>query len=449
MADRELPGYATAIREARVARGWTRPRLAYEIEQVIKSDSERPPERDNLLRMIRSWENGEHQPKGHNRELLGRAFKMTEARLFEASREAWNLESGWLDLYGTMMAALDPEGLDMERRVFLRQAAAAVGGATLASSIQPGDVEPWERLLFTLQQSGRVDPITIEDLGRMTTDLELLYAEVSSLDLLKPVKGHLHVITRLLSGNVAEAERRQLHSIAGETAGIAGWLASDLGRDQDALAYYETGMWAAREARDGALGAYLVGSASTLPAFRKSPQATLRLLDDGAFGFKTAQATASTRAWLAALEAEAHSKARDEVATLEAFEKAGNAFKRQEKAPLRPRAEFFDPGRLAGERGLCYIRLARFDDAQVALHEARRRLDPAAKIRPRVLTGLATAYAEQGRVAEACQLASESLAIARRTHTALSLSQVKDVRRRLDRWKDARAVRRLDEQLSA
>jgi hypothetical protein len=134
--------------------------LAYEIEQVIKSDSERPPERDNLLRMIRSWENGEHQPKGHNRELLGRAFKMTEARLFEASREAWNLESGWLDLYGTMMAALDPEGLDMERRVFLRQAAAAVGGATLASSIQPGDVEPWERLLFTLQQSGRVDPIT-------------------------------------------------------------------------------------------------------------------------------------------------------------------------------------------------------------------------------------------------------------------------------------------------
>src|SRR5206468_2184824 len=111
MADRELPGYATAIREARAARGWTRPRLAYEIEQVIKSDSERPPERDNLLRMIRSWENGEHEPKGHNRELLGRAFKMTEARLFEASRESLNLGSGWLDLYGTMMAALDPEGL--------------------------------------------------------------------------------------------------------------------------------------------------------------------------------------------------------------------------------------------------------------------------------------------------------------------------------------------------
>jgi len=39
------------------------------------------------------------------------------------------------------------------------------------------------------------------------------------------------------------------------------------------------------------------------------------------------------------------------------------------------------------------------------------------------------------------------LRIATRTRTALSFQQVYDVRRQLERWRDSRAVRELDEQL--
>lgn len=74
MTNRELPAYALAIRRARAKRQWSRPRLAYELEQVIKSESKEPPGRESLIRMLRAWENGEHKPDDFNRERLATAL---------------------------------------------------------------------------------------------------------------------------------------------------------------------------------------------------------------------------------------------------------------------------------------------------------------------------------------------------------------------------------------
>jgi transcriptional regulator with XRE-family HTH domain len=74
MADRQLPAYAVAIRRARAERGWSRGRLAYELEQVIKREGMEPPARESLIRMLRSWQNGEHKPDGYNRERLIKAL---------------------------------------------------------------------------------------------------------------------------------------------------------------------------------------------------------------------------------------------------------------------------------------------------------------------------------------------------------------------------------------
>jgi len=74
MTNRELPAYALAIRRARARRQWSRPRLAYEVEQVIKSEGKEPPGRESLIRMLRAWENGEHNPDDFNRERLATAL---------------------------------------------------------------------------------------------------------------------------------------------------------------------------------------------------------------------------------------------------------------------------------------------------------------------------------------------------------------------------------------
>jgi transcriptional regulator with XRE-family HTH domain len=74
MTDHELPAYAAAIRRARAERGWSRGRLAYELEQVIRRGGTEPPARESLIRMIRAWENGEHMPDGYKRERLTKAL---------------------------------------------------------------------------------------------------------------------------------------------------------------------------------------------------------------------------------------------------------------------------------------------------------------------------------------------------------------------------------------
>ena len=63
------------------------------------------------------------------------------------------------------------------------------------------------------------------------------------------------------------------------------------------------------------------------------------------------------------------------------------------------------------------------------------------------LTGLATVHVRQQEIEQACRAAGEAWRIATRTRTALSLQQVHDVRRQLERWQDSRAVRELDELL--
>ena len=125
-------------------------------------------------------------------------------------------------------------------------------------------------------------------------------------------------------------------------------------------------------------------------------------------------------------------------AAIEATEDAGR---------VRPIVSFFDHARLAGEQGLCYVRLRRFDDAKAAFQTGLARLDASSKIRARLLTGLATVHVRQGEIEQACRTVGEALRIATRTRTALSLQQVYDVRRQLERWHDSHAVRDLDEQL--
>ena len=222
-----------------------------------------------------------------------------------------------------------------------------------------------------------------------------------------------------------------------------------MGQHDRALICFDNGIKAAQEANDRALGAYLLGSVTTLPAFREhSPQATLHVLREETRGFRARDATPTTQAWLASLEAEASAMRGDASGALDALESSQAAIEATEEADrVRPIVSFFDQARLAGEQGLCYVRLRRFDDAKAAFKTGLTRLDASSKIRARLLTGLATVHVRQQEIEQACRTAGEAWRIATRTRTALSLQQVHDVRRQLERWQDSRAVRELDELL--
>jgi hypothetical protein len=170
--------------------------------------------------------------------------------------------------------------------------------------------------------TSRVDRQTVAELERVTAGLEGLEAQVSPRALLGAVVGHLNTVAALLRGSLGLAMRRQLCSVAGETAGLAGWLAYDLEDRRAAGAYFRAGIEAAQEAEDRPLGAYLVGSSCVQPAYQERPHARLRRLQGHTFGFTTADANPTTRAWLVALEAEAHALAGNEAASLRALDQA-------------------------------------------------------------------------------------------------------------------------------
>jgi hypothetical protein len=342
---------------------------------------------------------------------------------------------------------LQPESIleDMQRRPFLRGLGAFIGMAAASAFI-----EPWERLSHALRHPSRVDRATVSSLESLTIMLESRESHENPRALLGPVEGHLGNVATLLVGS--PALRPQLCSIAGETAALAGWLAWDLEDRPAAAGYFRVGIDAAKEANDRALGAYLVGSSCVQPAYRERPYARLRRLQGRTHGFARSDASPSTRAWLATLEAEAHALAGDASSCLRAFDEAEAAMSRAggEDEWRRPRVTFFDRNYLAGERGVALARLGQSGAAQDMLAPALASLDPSmVKTRPRLLAALAVAHVQQGDVDRACELGAEALGIAAQQEVQPNLQDVRKLRLDLEPWRDSQAVKDLDEQLRA
>jgi tetratricopeptide (TPR) repeat protein len=335
---------------------------------------------------------------------------------------------------------------DMKRRQFMGALAGVVGLAGAG----PVDPEPWERLSHVLRRPKRIDAATIDHLERVTVALEQLEPQVSPAALLGPVVGHLDAVGDLLQGEPPQAMRRQLLSLAGETAGLAGWLVWDRADGRAAAGYFRAGLEAAVEAGDSALGAYLMGSAACQPSESERPEWRLRVLEDRSFGFTPSDGTAPTRAWLATLEAEAHALTGDEPRCRAAMERAGTEMRSAADVAgdARPRVTFLDDSYLDGECGLFLARLGHAEEARQYLEPALATLGAERiKTRTRLLTALGAAYANDGEIDEACRLGSKALQLARTQAVQPNLDDIRALRRQLEPWKDAVPVRQLDEQL--
>jgi transcriptional regulator with XRE-family HTH domain len=185
------------LRAQRLRRGWTLDSVAERLNQLAITLGHRPLGVDAT--MVGKWERGIHQPRGINRELLCTLYSATAEEL------------------GLWQPAGHESTLDaMQRRAFLQGLAAA--GVTTAAATSAAS----QRLVSALRQPSRTDQRTVTELEHVTIDLEGLESQVGPRALLGPVVGHLNTVVSLLQGTPKGALRRQLASIAGETAGLAG-----------------------------------------------------------------------------------------------------------------------------------------------------------------------------------------------------------------------------------
>ncbi|WP_285496078.1 transcriptional regulator [Actinomadura sp. NBRC 104425] len=211
------------LREARESTPyWTRGEMARLLRD--KATPEELPHIahvNDLTDMIKQWETGNWIPRPRYRALYCRLLGKTEGELFGTRGDApFSLDAD-LDLFaqGDLPARID-----------------AIGG-------------------------GRVGSGVVADLSARVHALRLADDVLAGGDLLAPAFRELRAAVRVHEeATYTEDVGRKVLALIGEFAQIAGWIAGDAGQYRRAADTYHLGIDAAREAGDGTLASYLIGS---------------------------------------------------------------------------------------------------------------------------------------------------------------------------------------------
>jgi transcriptional regulator with XRE-family HTH domain len=406
------PGALTALQAARMDKGWKAARLAAALG-VSETTLSR-------------WENGRQQPTLRHQQRLCEVLDMDPIEL--------GFEGDILQV-GT-------------RREFMRQATALVGTATMEAVLDIGGPDALDRFTLAVDHPTRVDQATVQDLETVTATHRQLYHHLSSFELVDAVTGHLRAVTRLLRGAQHRVLRRRLAAVAGETAGHAAWLFHDLGDQTLTERYYAHAAIATRKAGDPALDAYVSGFKSLVRASQGEPKAALGLAR-AARQAGARSATATTRSWLAGLEAQALATLQDSKACFVALRQAETAIGQARAEEDPPWMYSFDDARLAALAGTCYRQLGKFTAAERTLQEALGALDPSCtRRRSEALLELALVQLQKEDIDEACRFAGQSYEAAMAAGSVVGQRRVGKFRSGLDQWSDTAAVRNLDEQFA-
>jgi transcriptional regulator with XRE-family HTH domain len=406
------PAALTPLQAARLDKGWKAARLAAELG-VSETTLSR-------------WEHGRQQPTlGHQQRLC----------------EVLDMEPVELGFEGDILQV-------GTRREFMRQVTALVGTATMEAFLEVGGPDALDRFSLAVDRPTRVDRATVQQLETITATHRELYHHLSSFELVDAVTGHLRGVTRLLRGAQDRVLRRRLAAVAGETAGHAAWLYHDLGDQRLTERYYAEAAIATRKAGDPALDGYVSGFKSLVRASQGQPKAALALAR-AARQAGARSATATTRSWLAGLEAQALATLHESKACFVALREAETAIGQARPEEDPPWMYSFDDARLAALAGACYRQLGKLPAAERTLQDALAALDASCtRRRSEALLELALVQLEKEDIDEACQFAGQSYEAAMAAGSVVGQRRVGEFRSGLDQWSDTEAVRNLDDQLA-
>ncbi len=414
------------LRREREIRGWSQSRLA-----EIPSTSPQ---------VVSRWESGKGSVDFVYQEKLCEIFQKNAEQLgFIEPSPPPNIVFNEND-----NNEMEEPDMNASRRHFLK------GSFGLALVTASAEYTPWERLSLALKKPTSVDATLLTELQAITQSQWQLRANYSSHPLLRSVTSHLDSVTELLHHSHPEPIHKQLCSLAGEIAQLAGQIAFEMNEHSTADAYYTVSLEAAREAKNASLYASALGRKSFVSIHNGQPEEALQLLHKAQQLMNLSEA-GRTYAWLSAIEAEtyAHMQGSPQhtLACQRALEHSETAI-HQAIPHDDPCWTGFDYSRLAGYKGACFNRLHQPKDAISALNEALATIAPSAtRRRSRLFTDLAIAYALQGEVEEGCQFAHQALELARQTNSAMALQRIHTFRAHVEQWKNTQAVQDLDQKL--
>jgi transcriptional regulator with XRE-family HTH domain len=330
----ELDYPSKRLQLVRASMGWKQSRLLVALEATARKLGMELPPRPSLKTMVSKWENGAPMSAEYRR-LFCEVYGMTEEAL------------GFHDT--------DP--------------APAPAPAPAPSTLDDLDARD---LADALTRSPISLP-TLAEMQRAVYGHAARYPTTPPTELLPPVTRQMTRLRQVIAQPQPLAVRRGTVALLGVLSGVAGQLALDLARHDQADALFRAGQLAANECKDDDLAAWILATRSIGPHFAQQYTTTADLLG---YAERLAAHASSRRrrAWTTALLARALAATGQRNDALAALDRAHAHLAAVADPPTG--ADFFDLHRLDGLAGECYLLLRQPQPAADLLGQALARRAP-------------------------------------------------------------------------
>jgi transcriptional regulator with XRE-family HTH domain len=297
---------------------------------------------------------------------------------------------------------------DMQRRELLR--VLSVAGALLAL---PAGVDSGPDQML---RTAPAEPDNVQEYEDLNAHLWQVFGLTRPKRLLYPLVHHqLAVLVDRLHRARSAVEHRQLCVLSCELFQLAGEIFFDADRYTDAAYCYSLAASAGREVRSYDRWACALTRQAFVNLYDRQYVQAASVLDVAARIARHGDSQLSTRQWVAAVQAQAFAGLGDRDACERALETAEQVY--HLTGPVNPGGWLrFDGGRLAEERGTCYLALGQIGLAERTLLAAN---DDTMSLRRRggLLTDLASLAARRQDLDRVIEYAGEAVGIAEQTRS--------------------------------
>jgi tetratricopeptide (TPR) repeat protein len=280
------------------------------------------------------------------------------------------------------------------------------------------------------------------------TDMAAMHAfrsvdrQVGGGHLYATVVNYLHsdVAPRLFGGDHDTDSETVFAAAAGLTE-MAGWMAHDAGRDDQAHRHFGRALDMSTVGQDRQLGVHVLGSMSHLAHHRSQPHDAIRFAQAGEKTLAAGPRNPELEARVFAMQARGFAALRRPKETLTLLARAEKALEGTHGEEPSTWVSRFDEGSLASEAARCMRQLGKPAHAQ---RHAERiiELRPADRTRSRAFGQLILIMTliEQGEPEQACGIAREVLNSTQSLGSYLVIRQLRDIQLLLEPYKSTAAV---------
>ncbi|WP_238153642.1 sporulation protein [Streptomyces xinghaiensis] len=247
-------------------------------------------------------------------------------------------------------------------------------------------------------------------------------------------------VVPMLNGRYTERDGRELFSVTGEMARLAGWTAFDAGRHQVAQRHYIQALRLAKAGSDIHLGSYILSTMAMQALMREYTSEAIDMAQ-GAFE-RVPSADPRVLGFAKLIEARAHARegnarmASNCLSMAERLQERGSG----EGTGERPWIDFFSRQRIITDAAEIFRDLGR-PRSTFAWHKLGKMPgDDYARSRGIRLSVLATAYAQSGELDHSLRMGQESLRLFTRLQSVRGLDYLKIYATSLKPWRGEKAV---------